>query len=239
MPAKRPVRGPLVISHAACGGHAPENTLAGIRAALDLGVDAIEVDVQATADGVPVLLHDLTLDRTTNVSGKLKSHTLEQVRALDAGGEPPPTFAEALHLTRGHALLIAEIKRPGCEEAVALVARETDALADVMVWSFLPPALEAMRAVEPRIPGALLVSPQSIPNWPSMRELAVRLGLQAVSIFHSNVTDDLLADARSSGLSVYAWTADSERDIERLVTLGVDGIVSNYPERALTVLGRG
>ena len=64
------MRRPLVISHAACGGHAPENTLAGIRKALGFGVDAIEIDVQASADGVPVLMHDLTVDRTTNGSGE-------------------------------------------------------------------------------------------------------------------------------------------------------------------------
>jgi glycerophosphoryl diester phosphodiesterase len=230
---------PLVISHAACGGHAPENTLAGIRAALDLNVDAIEIDVQATADGVPILLHDLTLDRTTNGRGKLKDHTLEQLRALDAGGgEPPPTFAEALDLTRGRALLVTEIKRPGCEEAIAAIARDAKALADVMAWSFLPPALEATRAAEPRIPGALLISPQSIANWPAMRELALRLGLQAISVFHSDVSEKLAAEARRSGLSLYAWTADEPSDIRRLIDLGVDGIVSNYPDRVLAALNR-
>ncbi|GAG26499.1 unnamed protein product, partial [marine sediment metagenome] len=75
---------PLVISHAACAGHAPENTLAGIRAALEMGADAIEVDVQASADGVPVLMHDLTVDRATNGSGDLASLALEQLQALRA-----------------------------------------------------------------------------------------------------------------------------------------------------------
>ncbi|MCH7522869.1 MAG: glycerophosphodiester phosphodiesterase family protein, partial [Chloroflexi bacterium] len=142
---------PLIISHAACAGHAPENTLAGVNAALEIGADAIEVDVQASADGVPILMHDLTLDRTTNGSGDLASLTWEQLSALDAGGEPVPTFAQALDLTRGRALLVAEIKRPGCEEALADVVRNAGALDEVMVWSFRAPVLEAMRRAGPKV----------------------------------------------------------------------------------------
>ena len=229
---------PLVISHRACAGHAPENTLAGIRAALQIGADAIEVDVQASADGVPVLMHDLTLDRTTNGSGGLASLTLKQLQALDAGGEPVPTFAQALEMTRGRALLVAEIKRPGCERALAEVIRAAEALSDVMVWSFLPPALEAMRQAEPKVPGALLIAPQGMGNWPSMQDRALRLDLQAVSVFHLNLDAGIIAQARRRGLAVYAWTADTERDIQRLLDLGVDGIVTNYPERALALRGR-
>src|SRR3989304_10422937 len=96
---------PLVIPHAACAGHAAENTLAGIRAALQIGADAIEVDVQASADGVPVLMHDLTLDRTTSGSGDLASFRWEQLQALDAGGEPVPTFAQTLEMSGGRAPL--------------------------------------------------------------------------------------------------------------------------------------
>lgn len=230
--------GPFVISHAACAGHAPENTLAGIRAALQIGADAIEIDVQASADGVPVLMHDLTVDRTTSGSGDLGSLTLAELQALDAGGEPVPTFAQTLELTRGQALLIAEIKRPGCEAALAAAVRDAGGLADVMAWSFLPPALEALRRVEPRIPAALLVGLETMANWPSMRELAVRLGLQGVSLFHQAVTEKIVRQARLSGLSVYAWTADAEADIQRLIDLDADGIVTNHPDRALGLLGR-
>ena len=230
---------PLVISHRACAGHAPENTLAGIRAALDMGVDAIEVDVQVSADGVPVLMHDLTLDRTTSGNGDLSSFTVEELQRLDAGGEPVPTFAQALALIGGRALLVAEIKRPGLEDALASAIRDAGALDAVMAWSFLPPALESMRKVEPRLPGSLLIAAQSAGNWPSMRELAVRLGLQAVSVFHEILNEDTIAQARRSGLAVYAWTADSETEMRRLADLDVDGIVTNYPDRAMALLGRG
>lgn len=228
---------PLVISHAACAGHAPENTLAGIRAALELGADAVEVDVQATADGVPVLMHDLTVDRTTGGKGKVASLTTEQMRALDAGGEAVPTLAEALDLTHAASLLIAEIKQPGIEAAVADCVRRAGALADVMVWSFFSPVLTAMREVEPRLPNVLLLSKEALIRWAEMRELALRLGVQGVSVFHQGLEEAIVREARRSALAVYAWTADSERDIERLLALGVDGIVSNYPERVLAARG--
>jgi len=227
---------PLVISHAACGGHAPENTLAGIRAALALGADAIEIDVQASADGVPVLMHDLTVDRTTGGRGAVAELTLEQLRELDAGSEPVPTLAEVLDLTRGSALLVCEIKQPGIEGLLAEVVRGAGALDDTMVWSFFPEALAAMRREEPRLPGGLLIGPEAMPRWPELRHTALRMGLQAVSVFCMSVNEHVARDAQRSGLALYAWTADPEPEIARLIALGVDGICSNYPERVMAAL---
>ena len=227
---------PLVISHAACGGHAPVNTLAGIRKAIDLGSDAIEIDVQTTADGVPVLMHDLTVDATTNGTGAVARMTLEQIRALDAGGEPPPTLAEVLTLTKDRVLLVCEIKQPGIEERLRDVVLAADALGDVMAWSFFPQALEGMRRVEPRIPCALLVAPQALPEWPKIRETALRLGLQGVSVFFAGVDETLARDCQRSGLALYTWTSDQTDAIRRLIDLGVDGICTNFPDRAVAAL---
>lgn len=227
---------PLVMSHAACGGHAPANTLAGIRAALDLNVDAIEIDVQCSADGVPILMHDLTVDRTTNGTGAVADLTLEQLRALDAGGEPPPTLAEVLDLTKGSALLVCEIKQPGIEEHLAEVVRQAEALNDVMVWSFFPMALEGIRAAEPRIPAALLVSERHVDSVQALREVAIRTGVQGLSVYHAGVSEDTLRLCRRSGLVLYTWTADDPADIERLISVGVDGICSNFPDRIWATL---
>ncbi len=225
-----------MISHAACGGHAPANTLAGIRKAIELGSDAIEIDVQASADGVPVLMHDLTVDRTTNGTGEVAKLTLAELRALDAGGEPVPTLAEVLELTKGSVLLIMEIKQPGIEEQVARVVREAAAVDEVMTWSFFPQALEGMRQAEPRIPAALLVAPQSIPEWPEMRTTALKLGLQGVSVFFLGVNDRIVEDCRRGGLALYTWTADDPAQIRHLVEIGVDGICTNFPDRAVAEL---
>jgi len=230
------MRRPLVISHAACGGHAPENTLAGICEALRLGAGAIEIDVRTSADGVPVLMHDLAVDRTTNGTGEVAKLSLQQLRALDAGGEPVPTLAEVLTLTISEALLVIEIKQPGIEDNIVRVVHESEALNDVMVWSFFPQALASMRQVEPRIPGGLLVSSEMLPRWPEMRESALRHGLQAVSVFYTGINEQLVVDCQRSGLALYAWTADSKRDIARLIELGVDGICTNFPDKAIALL---
>lgn len=229
---------PLIISHAACAGHAPANTLAGIRKAIELRSEAVEIDVQASADGVPVLMHDLTVDRTTDGSGAVASMTLEQLKALDAGqGERIPTLAEVLELTKDKVLLVMEIKQPGIEHLVADVVRDAGALGDVMTWSFFPQALEGMRAAEPRIPAALLVAAESMPHWPELREKALRMGVQGVSVFYAAITAGLARECQRSGLALYSWTADQKSDIERLIALGVDGICSNFPDRVALALG--
>ena len=232
------MRRPLVISHAACGGHAPENTLAGVLKALELKSDGIEIDVQASADGVPVLMHDLTVDRTTNGSGEVAKMSLKQLHALDAGGEAVATLAEVLHFTRARALLVIEIKQPGIESLIASVVREADAVSNVMVWSFFPQALAAMRAAEPRIPGASLLAAESLSRWPEARERALRLGLQGVSVFFAGIDEQLARDCQRSGLALYAWTVDRLGDIARLIELGIDGICTNFPDRAVAPLHR-
>ncbi|MEO6197516.1 MAG: glycerophosphodiester phosphodiesterase family protein [Dehalococcoidia bacterium] len=230
---------PLVISHAACGGHAPENTLAGIRKAIELGADAIEIDVQASADGVPVLMHDLTVDRTTNGTGAVAQLTLAELRALDAGGEPVPTLAEVLDLTKGKVLLVMEIKQAGIEEHIVRVVRDAGARNDVMAWSFLPPALAGMRQADPGIAGALLVAGPSLTQWPKMRHIALKTGLQGVSVYCDGLTPVIAEDCRRSGLALYSWTADSRSQIQTLIDLDVDGICSNFPDRVISALNEG
>jgi glycerophosphoryl diester phosphodiesterase len=230
---------PLVISHAACGGHAPPNTLAGVRKAIELGADGIEIDLQASSDGVPVLMHDLTVDRTTNGSGAVAELAVEELRKLDAGGgEPVPTIDEVLEITNGKVLLVMEIKQPGIEPLLADAVHKSNALRSVMAWSFFPQAIEGMRLAEPRIPCGLLVSREALANWPETRERALTLGVQAVSVFAPGINRELARDCQLSGLSLYTWTPDTEAEIAKLIELGVDGICTNYPDRALNLLAR-
>ncbi len=227
---------PLVISHAACGGHAPENTLQGVHTAIELGSEAIEIDVQASSDGVPVLMHDFTVGRTTGGEGAVADLTLDQLRGLDAGGEPVPTLAEVLDITKGKVLLVMEIKQPGVEEQVSSVVSRADAVGEVMSWSFFPNALEGMRAADPRIPCALLVAPEGVGNWPVMRDRALSIGAQGVSVFFLGIDERIAEDCRRSGLALYSWTPDQPEQIAKLITQGVDGICSNYPDRVVAAL---
>jgi glycerophosphoryl diester phosphodiesterase len=227
---------PLIISHAACGGHAPENTLAGIRKAIALGAEAIEIDVQASSDGAPVLMHDLTVDRTTSGKGGVFNLTIAQLRELDVGGEPVPLLSEVLELTAGRVLLVMEIKAPGIEPYVVRVVHQARARDDVMAWSFFPQAIDGMRKEDPTIPTALLVAGEAMGKWGDMRDRALRLGAQGVSIFYPTVDDRVAEDCRRSGLALYAWTPDSKKEIARVAKLGVDGICSNFPDKVVEVL---
>jgi len=229
---------PLVISHAACKGHAPENTLAGIRAALALGAEAIEIDVHRTADGALVLLHDDSVDRTTDGRGDVRSLTLAAVRRLDAGarwpdatfrGERVPTLEETLDLTRGKALLVIEIKQAAIEQAVADCVRRLNAAREVMVWTFQPDVVRKMRAVAPEIPCGQTWSART-PDVEQMLTTALLGNAQAVEPEHTLVDGALVRAARRSGLRIYTWTPDDPARIAELAGLGVDGICTNFPE---------
>lgn len=229
---------PLVISHAACKGHAPENTLAGIAAALRLGVDAIEIDVHVSRDRVPVLLHDRSLDRTTDGSGAVNEQTLEQLKTLDAGarsfegrfaGERIPTLAEVLDLTRHACLLVIEIKHVGIEHEVAAVVRRMNAMSAAMVWSFDADTVGAARAVMPEVPAARLWGGNTGDAGTLLEDTLTR-NAQAVSVHYSAVEPSLVQAARLRGLSVFTWTADGPDEQAATAAAGVAGICTNLPD---------
>ncbi len=233
------MRLPLVTSHAACKGHAPENTLAGIEAALRLGADAIEIDVHCTADRVPVLIHDETVDRTTDGSGSVHEMPLAVVRALDAGarqfapkfaGERIPTLAEVLDLTRGKALLQVEVKQQGIEREVADAVRAAAAIGDCETHSFYPAVVRAMREAEPRMAAALLTGGDRVADWEDFWGFALSLGAQGVSVYHAFATPERVRRGQRRGLTFMTWTVDDEADIARVIDAGVDSICSNFPD---------
>jgi glycerophosphoryl diester phosphodiesterase len=237
---------PLIVSHAACKGHAPENTLAGVRAAMALGVDAIEIDVHASRDGVPVLLHDPTLDRTTDGTGRVESLTLAEIRAVEAGGaafegrfrgERIPTLAEVVDLARESGLLVIEIKQRGIEPAVLDVVRRANAAVRTMIWSFHPEVVSAARTLAPEVPAAQLAF--QLPDGPAaLMRGAVRRNAQAVSVYAPFVDAALIRAARLHGLGVFAWTVDAPEEQARVAALGVGGIVTNVPDVLRSTLRR-
>jgi glycerophosphoryl diester phosphodiesterase len=233
------MRLPLVTSHAACKGHAPENTLAGVEAALRLGADAIEIDVHCTADGVPVLIHDETVDRTTNGTGNIHEMTLEQARALDAGarqfvpqffGAQIPTLADVVDLTRGKALLQIEVKQEGIEQRIAEVVRDADAISSCESHSFYPEVVRRMREVEPRMAAALLTGGDRVVDWEEFFSFALSLGAQGVSVYGSWATPERVRQGQRRALTFMVWTVDEERHIRRVIASGVDSICSNFPD---------
>jgi glycerophosphoryl diester phosphodiesterase len=233
------MRKPLVTSHAACKGHAPENTLAGIEAALRLGADAIEIDVHCTSDGVPVLIHDETVDRTTDGTGNIHEMPFDVARVLDAGarqfapkfeGARIPTLAEVLDLTKGKALLQIEIKQAGIEQRVAQVVRDAGAIGDCESHSFWPQVVKAMRETEPAMAAALLTDGRRVVDWGDFFGFALSLNAQGVSVYYAFATPDIVRQGQLRSLTFMTWTVDDEKDMSAMCEAGVDSICSNFPD---------
>lgn len=231
---------PLITAHAACKGHAPENSLAGLRAALELGADAIEVDVRSTRDGAPVLLHDAMVERTTDGQGEIGVLSLRQARRLHLQGtdERIPTLREALVAVAGRALLVIEIKPPDIEEAVLAVVRRAKALDWCAVHSFWPQVIERVRRLEPRMPCSLLTDGQHVVDWTQFFAFALSLGAQGVAVHHRAVTPELVHAAHLRELRCSTWTVNARSDARRVAASGVDAVTTDYPDRARRWLPR-
>ena len=222
----------IVTSHRGAGSLEPENTLRAMQRAIALGVDQIETDAQLTRDGYLVLMHDPTVDRTTNGTGKVADLTFAEIRQLNAGhGERIPTLQEALALTRGKVVLQIELKGPGTPLPVVQAVEAADAVDQVILTSFKHQWLVEAQAQNPKLhTGAL---------WGRLPTDTVQqtqqLGLHALHIWHEFIDQQLVKDAHERGLLVRAWNTDKEDDMRRLIGLGVDAIGSDRPDLLLDV----
>jgi glycerophosphoryl diester phosphodiesterase len=241
---------PVRIAHRGASGKglAPENTLAAFEKAIQIGVDAIELDVQATRDGQLVVLHDSSLDRTTDCRGAVRELPVEQVRRADAGswcgaefrGEKVPLLEEVLELARNRTLALIEIKADFIAERTLRVIADMQAEDGVVLQSFNPETVRRVKLLEPGVPAALLVG--KLPTTPSRlraRRLVgqvLQAGANALSIWHATLTPALLEEMRKRAISVWTWTVDEEIVMRDLALMGVQGIITNYPERLNQVL---
>lgn len=231
---------PLVIAHRATMGHAPENTLLGVRRALELGCDGVEIDVRLCADGAPVLIHDELIDRTTDATGPISAISLEQLRHVDAGeGEPIPTLRETLATIAAQMLLVIELKTsPGddiaalCDAVLAEVAR-ANALPWTWLWSF---DTNAVRTLAERAPNGRRIAHLCGSPTKEIWQAVAEYRLDGLSMHHSAITESEIATCRSRRLAAFTWTVNEAADIRRLVDLGVTGIAGDYPERIQAAL---
>ena len=228
---------PLVIAHAAAAGEAPANTLAGVRASLD-SASAMEIDLHLCADGVPVLLHDHTLDRTTDLSGPVADAPLADLASADAGdGEHVPSLDEVLDLVAGRIDVMCEMKvapdhageGPALLDATLDVIRRHGAGNWTALHSFDHDLVERARALAPEIDAAFIVAPMGGAGLQALAARAAGCGAGALSVFHAVVAPHAVQIAREHDLKLWAWTADSPADWTRLAEAGVDGIITNQP----------
>lgn len=224
---------PLVIGHRGAMGHETENSLASIQKALDLGVDMIEIDVFNVESGETVVFHDDTVDRLTNGGGKIEEYTYYDVRKLTLdGGHKIPLLQDVLKLIDHKVKLNIELKGSGTTNRVDFITKyyieqKGWKLDDFLISSFKWDELRAMRKINPDIPIAILTEEDPVDA------IFIAKELNAVAI---NPNFELLnaennSKIKEAGFKIYPWTVNEPEDILKMKSFGVDGIITNFPER--------
>ena len=240
---------PRWIAHRGAGKLAPENTLAAFRLGASFGYRAFECDVKLSADGVPFLLHDATLERTSSGLGLAGEQPWAALSQLDAGswhsrlhaGEPLPTLAAIAAFVRGNGLLLnIEIKpTPGLEALTGQVVAGhaarlwADAAVPPLLSSFRPEALRGARDSAPQLPRALLLDSL----WDGWFDVAAAVGVHAVVTHHRLMDAALLERLRDAGWRALVYTVNEPAEAQRLLDLGVDGLITDAVDRFAPAAG--
>jgi len=218
-----------IIAHRGFSGQHPENTLRAFRAAEALGVDMVECDVHASADGALIVIHDANLERTTNGLGPVREKTLAQLQALDAGaGERLPTLEELLEAIK--LPVVVEVKARGAVEPLLALYRRQPELAQRLWPISFGHAL--IRELTERIPGltaGVLYAGTPVEPWTLAESAGAKILLPALE----TVAPEEVAAAHGHDLLLSVWTADTEEEFAYCQRIGVDGIATNHPDRLL------
>lgn len=255
----------MIFAHRGASAVAPENTLPAFEKALELGADGFELDVQATADGKLVVLHDYRLERSTNGVGLLRDHTLAQLAGIDAGirfsesfaNTPIPTLEQVFDLVGDSCIVNVEIKNvdwDGGPEAAPLarMIKQRNLYQQVIVSSFNPLSLRKMRQLDPSIRLGYLyfkkpphtdraneniiqrfrnVPPKFLFFHFSRPWFTNAIAPEALHPYFTSIDEQLMETARTRGQLVNAWTVNDGDEARRLVGLGVDGIITDVPDK--------
>lgn len=241
-PVTKILRPPVMrIAHRGASALAPENTLTAIEKALEIGVDLVEVDIHLTADGVPVTIHDRTVDRTTNGSGPVDTMTLAQVKKLNAGSwfdpsfrnERIPTLEEALDLVHKQAPLLIEAKTEEAAERAVTVIRSMRAQSRAIIQSFYGPAIRTVNRLDRRIPTAFVMtgSEAALRRKTGVVKRVLKIGANALALNYRAARPDLVQMFLSRAMGFWVWTVDLEQDMSDMIEMGVGGIITNHPDR--------
>ncbi|RAS73113.1 glycerophosphodiester phosphodiesterase [Priestia endophytica] len=232
------------VAHRGASAYAPENTIAAFDKAVEMKADYIEIDVQRSKDGKLVLIHDTTVDRTTDGSGKVGNLTFKELRNLDAGswkgeqfaGAQIPTFDEILDRYHGKIGILIELKAPelypGIEENVAkeLKERNLDKPQNekIIVQSFNHKSMKKMNELLPKVPIGVLTSSSADTTEQALQEFSTYADYFNPS--YGIVTEDLVNQVHSLGMKIGSWTVRSQEAADFLLDVGVDAIITDYPD---------
>lgn len=226
----------LIIAHRGASRLAPENTLAAIEKAVQLGVDAIEIDIHHSEHEL-VVIHDRWLQRTTNGRGRIRDHSFETIRSFDAGdGQRIPTLWEVMSVIGGRCDLNIELK--GIEDVIPVLNLIDQAVAELsfkpeqfLLSAFNHHLLFELKRIRPDLQVGALTA--SCPL--DYAQFATTLQAYSAHICIDAVTQPFVEDAHSRGLAVYVYTVDEPEDMHQLIDWGVDGIFTNLPDLALQI----
>ena len=251
----------MVLAHRGWSGRYPENTMAAFEKAAALPVDGLELDVRGTADGVPVLMHDETVDRTTNGTGRVTDFTLAQLKGLDAGYRWSPDEGRsfpfrgrgiAVHTLREvlsafpHLWINLDIKQnqPSVIDTVAGMIRRFHIEDHVCAGSFDTQTIRALRRACPE--AATAAAPREVLGFLVLQRLLLSFlyrGKARVLAIPEHfrgrriLNRSFVQAAHQKGLAVHVWTVNERKDMVRVVDMGVDGLITDHPDRAIEVLG--
>lgn len=223
----------LKIGHRGAKGHVAENTLASFQKALDLGVDGVELDVHITVDGEIVVIHDETLDRTTNGSGLVDGCSLAELKKLKVETiHKVPTLAEVFDLIDRRCLINVELKGKGTEQAVVAlieyyVAEKNWRYGDFVVSSFDWNALQDAHQLHPKIPLGVL----TITDLDLAVGFAEFIGAWSVHPYFHLLTAEKVTAMQQKGFRVFPWTVNEMEDLSKISSFAVDGIITDFPDR--------
>ncbi|MFN0156556.1 MAG: glycerophosphodiester phosphodiesterase [Bacteroidota bacterium] len=245
---------PFVVAHRGSSGSAPENTLAAFSLAIDEGADVVELDVRMTRDFFLVVLHDGDIKRTTNGEGGVWDFTLQELRAFDAGmwygpkfrGERVPTLRQVMELLLAHVNLNIEVKTDGeprprkhiaMEEACILAIMEKKFEDRTIVSSFDHDYLKRFHHLYPSIKtGALYLPSRDAAVKPS--QMARGLGVSAFICSKNHLTAAMVKDAHDRNMAVAGYSINTEQELEQMLALGVDTVVTDHPKLIIKLLGK-
>ncbi len=228
---------PKVIAHRGASADAPENTLAAFQLALEYGADGIELDVMLSLDGQLVVIHDDTVDRTTDGSGRVRDMTLKELQAFNAGnGQKIPSLSEVFDLFGGKFQINIELKNYSSffdplPIKVAELVKEYGFEDFVLISSFNPFNLPRFRRRLPEVKLGLLTQPDQAQRW-----LWRFIRYDALHPYFNDVDETLVLALHARNRQVNVWTVDEPDEIRRLAALGVDSIITNVPKSAREIL---
>lgn len=227
-------------AHRGFSGKYPENTLLAFRKAIEAGVDGIELDVQLSKDGEVVIIHDETVDRTTNGKGFVMNYTLAELKELDAsagfvgvyGKNEIPTLREYFELVAPTDIMTdIELKTglvsyDGLEEKVLALIDEFDMRKRVVVSSFNHYSVLQFKKLAPDVKCGFLTSSWII----DMADYTKKNGVECVHPVFPQVTDEFVGEAKAAGLEINTWTVDNKEAMMDLLGKNVDGLIGDYPD---------